>query len=113
MTTPIRQSPARPRAEGPATRPEHGYEIVFEKRLLAKGALAAVIAELKSLVERSGAIAGSVYALAAGAVLANVERLEDAKADLRFRRRSQLPTARRAHPETRGASQPHTPLPTK
>jgi hypothetical protein len=47
-----------------------------------------LFAELKSLGERSGSALGGVYALAASAVLARVERLEDLNAERRFRERA-------------------------
>jgi len=102
-TTPARKprAPSRARQRVIPTNPR--YQIVFEKRLLLAGTISSLVSELRSLTERGGVLAGHVYALAAGSVLARVERLEDASADRAFRRRAQ---AAPSDPGTRRAVSP-------
>ena len=80
---------------------------------MARRALSNVLGELKSLGDRSGSALGAAYALAARSVLGRWERLEDLRAEQRFRRRSSarspgaVPTARKALPSANApASKP-------
>jgi hypothetical protein len=71
--------------------------------------LSGLLAQLKSLGERSNAAIGGAYALAARSVLGRLERLEDLNAERRFRQRPRAPSSAGAK-ETPSASLP-SPLP--
>jgi len=62
--------------------------LVFEK-----GAFSELVAELKSLGERSSSAISNVYARAASSFLHGTERLEDLNAERRYRQRKRAKAA--------------------
>ena len=81
------------------------YEVVFG----AKAGARSVLAELRALFERSGEVLGDAYASVAGSVLERVERLEDARAERKFRqspRESGTALASNAQAKTRKETVP-------
>jgi len=81
-----------------------GKKISLERRRSRVRGRSSLLAELKSLGERSGSVIGGAYALAASAVLNRLERLEDLNAERRFRQRSKAT-------RTAGVSKPGLPSP--
>jgi len=59
---------------------------VLVKRPPVRRRFPSLLAELKSLGERGGAVLGDAYALLSGSVLSRLEELEDAHAERRYRR---------------------------
>jgi hypothetical protein len=88
------------------------YELVLESRAREQGALSSLLAELKSLGERSGSAIGNAYALAASTFLNGRERLEDLNAERRFRQRSK-PAASAGAPGPRRALSAEAPSTTR
>jgi len=70
------------------------YEIVFQSKPW-EPAFRSLLAELQSLIARSGSVVGDAYARIAGSVLNRIEDFEDANAERKFRHR---PRKRRAAP---------------
>jgi hypothetical protein len=83
------------------------YELVFEGRLSGAGRGASIVRQLRFLGKRGRSAIGDVYALAAGALLSGIERLEDLNAERRFKRQAKRPAALRLPPR------PKQPLPRK
>ena len=66
--------------------PEHRYEIVFERRRPLARIVGRLLAKIKELGDRTGAVAGDAYASLARPVLARWERVEDLTVERRARR---------------------------
>jgi hypothetical protein len=82
------------------------YEIVFQSKPWERPAFRSLLAELQSLIARSGSAVGDAYARLAGSLLNRIEGIEDANAERKFRQRSQK---RLAAPADAVASQNTTP----
>jgi hypothetical protein len=70
------------------------YEIVFQSKPW-EPAVRGLLAELQSLIERSGSVVEEAYARIAGSVLNRIEGIEDANAERKFRARKNT-TAKRS-----------------
>lgn len=92
MAKRFQKASTKPRGLAQTLRTDPRSEVVFDKR-----ALTGLLAELKTLSERSGSVLGDAYARAASSLLNGRERLEDLNAERRFRRRS------KARPPSAGA----------
>ena len=85
MSKPSRAAPATKRAvvRTPLGDPQLG--LVLERK---PWVLSLLLAEWRALRTRVGSAVGNAYASAAGSFLHRLERIEDANAERRFRRRS-------------------------
>jgi hypothetical protein len=75
----------------PARKSKKPQALVFEK-----GAFSELVAELKSLGERSGSALGDVYARAASSFLHRTERFQDLNAERRYRQQKRAKPAAKA-----------------
>lgn len=90
----------------PRPRPAEPQALARPRSGPGRGALGALISELRALGARGGSSLGDAYARAAGSLLTRAEWLEDRNAERRFRQRASSTNAAEAHARARAGGAP-------